>query len=620
MKITWIRIQNFKSIRDLEISDIENALLLVGQNSVGKTCILDAIRAAGGAYTFQPTDFNEKKQNIEIEVCLEISEEDFLRLHENRIVSQYKRYAVWKEEFCERLPSFRDGELRFTCTANYYGDVKYSDGFQKHNKYLLEVFPKLYYLDSQRNLGKMQESLLAFEEDDLLIQLRENCCMFDRGKQCSHCFSCIGLINQKSPAQLNAFETEKLLEYKLYQMNLDEFSKKVNENFHKNGGTLGDVSYELRCNTGKLFTVEANFLRENRSQREPIEFLGKGMKSIYMLSLLEAYMEDEGRIPGIILMEDPEIFLHPRLQKISGEILCRLSQNSQVIFSTHSPNLLSPFSSRQIRQVMLDEEGYSIVRHRTDLDRILDDLGYSAADLMNVSFVFIVEGKQDKNRLPLLLRKYYSEVYDQNGKLSRVAIVTTNSCTNIKTYANLKYMNQLYLKDQFLMIRDGDGKDRETLRKELCGYYARQGRQDIDRLPKVTEKNVLVLKYYSFENYFLDPETMAKIGILKTPEEFYKIFLIKWKEYLHRLSSGKHLIEVLGFSFSSEKQVKEHMEEIKIYLRGHNLFDLFYGSYKKREQELLNDYIEKAPREVFQDILDAVEAFVYFENRKAEEN
>ncbi len=45
------------------------------------------------------------------------------------------------------------------------------------------------------------------------------------------------------------------------------------------------------------------------------------------------------------------------------------------------------------------------------------------------------------------------------GQLSRISIITTNSCTNIKTYANLKYINQLYIRDQFLMIRDGDGKD-----------------------------------------------------------------------------------------------------------------------------------------------------------------
>ena len=56
--------------------------------------------------------------------------------------------------------------------------------------------------------------------------------------------------------------------------------------------------------------------------------------------------------------------------------------------------------------------------------------------------------------------------------------------------------------------------------------------EDIDRLPRVTEKNVLILKYYSFENYFLDPKVMAQIGVLGSEEEFYEIFLEKWKEYL----------------------------------------------------------------------------------------
>ena len=50
-------------------------------------------------------------------------------------------------------------------------------------------------------------------------------------------------------------------------------------------------------------------------------------------------------------------------------------------------------------------------------------------------------------------------------------------------------------------------------------------------------------------------------------------------------------------------------------MRGHNLYDIFYGRYKKREQEILKAYIEAAPRENFKDILDAIDAFVYFENR-----
>jgi hypothetical protein len=69
--------------------------------------------------------------------------------------------------------------------------------------------------------------------------------------------------------------------------------------------------------------------------------------------------------------------------------------------------MLFNFTRRQIRQVVLDRGGYSVVKEKTDIDVILDDLGYGAIDLLGVSFVFIVEGKQDKSRLPLLLEKYF---------------------------------------------------------------------------------------------------------------------------------------------------------------------------------------------------------------------
>ena len=34
MKISYLRIRNFKSIRDLEINELENALILVGKNNL----------------------------------------------------------------------------------------------------------------------------------------------------------------------------------------------------------------------------------------------------------------------------------------------------------------------------------------------------------------------------------------------------------------------------------------------------------------------------------------------------------------------------------------------------------------------------------------------------------
>ena len=615
MQITDLRIRNFKSIRDMHIPDIENALILVGKNDTGKTAVLDAVRAVGGDYTVREEDFRENFPNIEIRVTLQIDEEDLQRFHRYGMVSTYRRYEAWRRDFCRKLPSFREGRLTFEYSVNREGRVRLNDGFRKNNEYIPQIFPHIYYMDAERNLETFQDNLLLLQEDDLLKRMRSGCCMFDMAKKCNHCFSCIGLINRKTPEELDAFEAAKLLEYKLYNLNLDSFSRRVNENFRKNGGR-DRIAYSMDLATLQTLAVTAQIEKEGQPGKRPLVSMGKGMRSIYMLSLLETYEEEGLRMADLILVEDPEIFLHPRLQKVSGDILYRLSRKNQVVFSTHSPNLLSNFSSRQIRQICLNEEGDSQVREKTDISAVLDDLGYSANDLMNVNFVFIVEGKQDKSRLPLLIRKYYSETYDAEGNLSRIAIITTNSCTNIKTYANLKYMNQVYIKDNFLMIRDGDGKDPGELRSQLCRYYEQRNAEDVDRLPRVTEKNVLILKYYSFENYFLDPEVMVKIGVIGTEQEFYEILLEKWKEYLYRIRSGRRLVEVIGHDLETVEDIKEHMEEIRIHVRGHNLYDIFYGRYKENEQEILTRYIDAAPREDFADILDSIERFLYFESRK----
>lgn len=92
MQIYSLRIRNFKSIRDLEIHDIEQALILVGKNNTGKTVILDAIRAALGNYSVRDTDYNEKRETIEIYVTLTITEEDLQLLHAHGIVSPYKTF------------------------------------------------------------------------------------------------------------------------------------------------------------------------------------------------------------------------------------------------------------------------------------------------------------------------------------------------------------------------------------------------------------------------------------------------------------------------------------------------------------------------------------------------
>lgn len=592
MKIDSLYIENFKSIQSVNIQEIDNAFILVGKNNTGKSSVIDAIRAVFGEYTIRKEHFMDSMKSVIIKITLSQplvksegkteTEHVMLRSVTYKVTPDGKKFYIDEDGISEEMP---------------------------------EYLPRLYYIDHRRNLKEFQEALLNLQGDESVAFLKEKKCYYEE-RSCDQCFRCIAEIEKKSGEEMNVFEMARLMEYRLYKMNLDRFSDSVNKYLKKNGMMSHKVKYEIDFDTDSLLNFDTIVYQEDRGIRGNLSTLGAGSKSIYLLSLLEAYTEENSKDPGIIMIEDPEMFLHPQLQKTASEILYRFSKKNQMIFSTYSPNMIFNFSSKQIKQVVIDEELHTCVQENVDIDIILDDLGYSANDLMNVSFVFIVEGKQDRNRLPLLLEKYYSEIRDDEGNLKRITIVTTNSCTNIKTYANLKYINKLYLKDQFLMIRDSDGKNPKHLTKQLCSYYRERSKEEGTDLPNVTPKNILILKYYSFENYFLDPLTMVKIGVLKSEEQFYDILYKKYKEYLYRLPSMKRLIRTKNVRINNKEDVKKNIEWIKIYVRGHNLYDIFYGKYRSEEEKILKKYVEEAPKEVFADILEAIDSFVYFENRK----
>lgn len=618
MKIESIHIRNFKFIKELTIEKLENACILIGRNSTGKTVILDAILAACGMVSIEEDDFNAAENNIEITIALLIEKEDMNLFHQQGRISKYKRRELWESAFYSKLPSLKDGILTFTFIANKQGTIRYYDGYKKNNTYISQILPKLYYIDHRRDLKEIENAILQTGIQEKNIQkLKDNKCIFDDAKNCTACFQCIGMIEKKLAGDLSIVEAEKLLEYKMLHLDMTSFMSRLNECFKRNSGLKDILVNQINVDLDAILQMEIVRYRDEGEKIKPVSHMSEGMKSIYILSLLEAYMQEENKLPCIIMMEDPEMFLHPQLQKVASEVLYRLSMKNQVIFSTHSPTMIFNFNSKQIKQVQLDQDGLPVIREQNDIGRILNDLGYSANDSMNVSFVFIVEGKQDRSRLPLLLNKYYSEIYDKEGRLQRISIVTTNSCTNIKTYANLKYINQLYLKDQFLMIRDGDGKNRQELKEGLCSYYREREKHDKGNLPRVKPENVLVLKYYSFENYFLNPKVMQQIGILKSEEEFYQILYEKYCEYLYRIKSFQKMREKTGIEINSIEDIKRNLETILVYGRGHNLFDIFYGKYRKeQETEILKQYIDTAEREIFGDILEAIDKFVYFDSRK----
>lgn len=101
---------------------------------------------------------------------------------------------------------------------------------------------------------------------------------------------------------------------------------------------------------------------------------------------------------------------------------------------------------------------------------------------------------------------------------------------------------------------------------------------------------------------------MTKIGVVKSVDQFYDILYAKYKEYLYRLVSTKKMLEKLNITIETRQDIIDNMENIRKYVRGHNLYDIFYGRYKgEKENAILRAYIDAAPRENFDDIFDAID-------------
>lgn len=80
---------------------------------------------------------------------------------------------------------------------------------------------------------------------------------------------------------------------------------------------------------------------------------------------------------------------------------------------------------------------------------------------------------------------------------------------------------------------------------------------------------------------------MEKVGVVKSVDEFYDILWEKYNQYLYKLTSVKKMLSKLDISIDSRNDLIANIENIRIYVRGHNLYDIFYGRFKANENDVL---------------------------------
>ena len=347
MKIKTLHIKKYKGLENLNINfesegKVLDLIVLAGINGSGKTRVLESI-----CYFFDM--LNSKIIKLQ----------NFFEENEKNVIKELMKKGD--------LTGFNlSKELEFIdCLKNidyFYDDYLNGRNNDKFSSFVvrsfekLKIFPKIIYVPTEINFEEIKKAQTNLKKEYSFINIVDSYEIKDIPSYIATRISKVaneeedltmGQVRKKVFEEINGIFEILELDVKLSEISKDENSMPI-----------------FTDSSGKKFGINE---------------LSSGEKQLFLRTLAIKMLEPEN---SIIMIDEPELSLHPKWQQKIVDVYKKIGKNNQIILATHSPHILGSVEKESIILLVKNKNGVVEVRtgenfgnsYRQTMERILEDI------------------------------------------------------------------------------------------------------------------------------------------------------------------------------------------------------------------------------------------------------
>lgn len=243
----------------------------------------------------------------------------------------------------------------------------------------------------------------------------------------------------------------KLLQKKWNDSCKDEHQKEIDKASNELRNTVGNVFKDLKDDINTQLkkalslmnvSIDINMLESKNEDyykniklsvddgiETPLENKGSGLQSLIMIELFKFYCKIFNQ-SSLLILEEPELFLHPHAKRMLSDILNDFIGNgeNQIIITTHSEEFLNNVdieninvirkSSLGTKKSRISKENYGDGK---ELQKLKIELQHKNAEMFFAEKVILVEG-EEQVLIPEIIKKIYGKNILNNNDISIIKV------------------------------------------------------------------------------------------------------------------------------------------------------------------------------------------------------